>query len=280
MAIERNSAVLLLKMRLDGLEFGRVLMLGNQNLVLEPAQYRQIMSRLGKTFSGEMPKYAHELFLALGAQKVEAMDYSDYQDADVIQDLNTPIPESLHQQYDFIFDGGTLEHVFNFPIAIKNCMQMLKPGGRYLGATIPNNWCGHGFYQFSPELFYRLFSVENGFKMVEMYIAELAGQFYQVKDPAEARANVELCNSKPVFLLVHARREAICEVLARPPVQSSYIATWAGKKNVANQRRSIGSLLRKLPVFSPLFEMRDRRHVKHRTSLLNRRVYTKINIGF
>jgi 2-polyprenyl-3-methyl-5-hydroxy-6-metoxy-1,4-benzoquinol methylase len=57
-----------------------------------------------------------------------------------------------------VFDGGTLEHIFDYPTAIKNCMKMVKPGGHLLLTTPANNWFGHGFYQFSPELFYSFVS--------------------------------------------------------------------------------------------------------------------------
>ena len=62
-------------------------------------------------------------------------------------------------QFDVVYDGGTLEHVFNFPVALRNAMELLRPGGRLFTIhTCANNLCGHGFYQFSRELFYRTLS--------------------------------------------------------------------------------------------------------------------------
>lgn len=101
------------------------------------------------------------------------MDASKYEGASVVQDLNQPVPDSLKERFDAIFDGGTLEHVFNIPAALKNCMEMTKVGGRFYMHTCANNLCGHGFYQFSPELFYRVFSEQNGFEVERMVIHPL-----------------------------------------------------------------------------------------------------------
>jgi hypothetical protein len=116
--------------------------------------------------------YIEPLLRRLGAQRVESIDQSDYEHASIIHDLNEPIPESLKKSFSCVFDGGTLEHVFNFPLAIKNCMEMVAVGGHFLGITCANNFTGHGFYQFSPELFYRVFSPENGYIVEDMLLCQ------------------------------------------------------------------------------------------------------------
>ena len=40
---------------------------------------------------------------------------------------------------------------------------MLTVGGSIFVNTPANNMMGHGFYQFSPELMYRIFAEANGF---------------------------------------------------------------------------------------------------------------------
>jgi 2-polyprenyl-3-methyl-5-hydroxy-6-metoxy-1,4-benzoquinol methylase len=61
---------------------------------------------------------------------VEAVDNSGYEGAALVHDLNRPIPKGWEERYDTIVDGGTLEHVFNFPQALANCMRMVRTGGR------------------------------------------------------------------------------------------------------------------------------------------------------
>ncbi len=63
--------------------------------------------------------YAEPLFEYLGANKAHALDYSDYEKPTVTHDMNEPLPEHLKSRYTVVLDGGSLEHVFNFPVAIK-----------------------------------------------------------------------------------------------------------------------------------------------------------------
>lgn len=70
--------------------------------------------------------------------------------------MNREIPGDFIEKYSMVLDGGSLEHVFNFPVAVRNCMQMLQVGGHYLAITPANNFMGHGFYQFSPELYFSI----------------------------------------------------------------------------------------------------------------------------
>lgn len=72
-------------------------------------------------------------------------------------------------------------------------MEAVKEGGRIFIMTQCDNAMGHGFYQFSPELFHRVFSPENGFALEQMFIAE--GSFgkvpwHSVADPKDIRRQV------------------------------------------------------------------------------------------
>ena len=57
------------------------------------------------------------------------MDLSEYQRCSLIRDLSVLVTEAWHGRYDVVFDGGTLEHVFNFPNAIAKAIQLLGLGG-------------------------------------------------------------------------------------------------------------------------------------------------------
>ncbi|MDR1149764.1 MAG: class I SAM-dependent methyltransferase, partial [Spirochaetaceae bacterium] len=86
------------------------------------------------------------MFKHFGAVTVDSIDYSDYEGASIVHDMNLPVPGHLKEKYDCVWDGGALEHVFNYPTAIKNCMDMVKIGGHLILETPCNNQCGHGFY--------------------------------------------------------------------------------------------------------------------------------------
>jgi SAM-dependent methyltransferase len=193
--------------------------------------------------------------------------------------LNQPIPRDWHQRFDIVFDGGTLEHVFNLPAAFASCMQLVKPGGRFLAVTVANNWCGHGFYQFSPELFFRVFTRDNGFSIVELYVGDADGRrHYAVADPAVVRSRVEFWTSDPVYLLVHARRDTVVDPFATIPNQADYERDWAGtREQQAAPRRAAW---KSWPGIDALLAIRARRYWRRRRreSLEDRRFFTPVTL--
>jgi hypothetical protein len=274
MAFETNAAALLLKMRRDGVNLGRVLTLGHQHVHLSPATYRRILARLGLPATGDVPSFADDLLRTMGAAHVESLDASPYEGATRLHDLNVAVPSAWHAQFDLVFDGGTLEHIFNVTTALKSCMEMVAPAGRFVSVTIPNNWCGHGFYQFSPELFFRALSPQNGFSVVEMYFADLEGTtFYRVADPAAVRSRIQLWTSVPVFLLVHARRDVVRDVFATAPQQSDYVADWTGEQSAPRPQRM--SAWKESPLVRPI--RRIRRRILQRR---HRRIFSFRNRAF
>lgn len=109
--------------------------------------------------------YSETLWAKLGFGRVEAMDMSDYEGATIIHDLNQPVPPELEGQFDFIYDGGTIEHVFNVPVALVSVFRMLAPGGRFVSVNGMNGWVGHGLYQFNPDLAWTFWRRACGCKM-------------------------------------------------------------------------------------------------------------------
>ncbi len=195
--------------------------------------------------------YSDPLYGILGARNVQTVDVSDYEKASLIHDMNVPVPQSWHQTYSCVIDSGTLEHVFNFPVAIRNCMDMIKPGGHFIGITPANNQMGHGFYQFSPELYYRVFSPENGFEMVKMLIpVDLNGttDWYEVSDPATVKSRVMLVNSIPLSLMFIARKKEHKPVFTTTPQQSDYSVIWKKsddqKPGAESHQKGMGDVVR------------------------------------
>jgi hypothetical protein len=175
--------------------------------------------------------YAEHLLTYLGAKEVHSIDYSAYEGATHLHDMNRELPERFKEQYSAVLDGGSLEHIFNFPMAIKNCMEMVRIGGHYLAITPANNFFGHGFYQFSPELYFTVFSRENGFEVTSLIAFEDRPKsiWYSVKSPREVGGRVTLSNSIPVFLLVVARKFARSSIFETTPQQSDYVPLWHEK---------------------------------------------------
>ena len=240
MGINSESAAFLCEARAAGASFGRVLTLGRQNLNVDRETLRALAARHGvDTASADESarEYCETFFTRfLGAQSVDAVDHSGYEGAVLTHDLNQPIPPQWEQRYDAVVDGGTLEHVFNFPTAIANCMRLVREGGRLFVFTPANNQLGHGFYQFSPELFFRTLAPAHGFEIENMVAVQFryastecgsTGHVYRVADPASVGSRITLVNSRPVTLMIRARktahRSAPFEMF---PQQSDYSHIW------------------------------------------------------
>lgn len=216
--------------------FGEMLQIGRQELHIPEFAYGEAdadLSGAGVTrtyrdiIGGD--RWADQgLFPALGASHVSCLDASAYEGADFVQDLNDPIPQEWEGRFDTIFDGGSLEHIFNVPGVLANEMKLLKVGGRLLGAVPSNNWLGHGFYQFSPELPFRVFTSENGFRMVGAYLSEMTSDrsLYHVEDLAR-RAGGEIGNTNTNTTLYYiAVKTAEVDPFRRWPQQGDYSRAW------------------------------------------------------
>lgn len=251
MAINDTILKILFYSKTLGVRFDEVMMLGRQTLYATKEKTKETIEKYGTNvkditevdFKNE---YSEPVFQLLGAVKIDSMDLSDYEKASIIHDLNDPVPGELKNKYSVVFDGGTLEHIFNFPVAIKNSMEMLKPGGHFIAVTPANNQMGHGFYQFSPELFYRIFSESNGFRMVKMLIylsVDSMSHWYEVRDPKDVNSRVVLTNNYPVSLIVIAEKIKETQIFLSTPQQIDYVNTWnahtsiTGNKIIHNESR-------------------------------------------
>jgi hypothetical protein len=232
-----NALKFLLAAIRDGVSLDRTVTIGRQGLFVEPPALLANLRRFDpKVPESAVQRMLHEadgfcepVLRFLGAVQTESLDVSPYQGATIIHDMNRPLPAHLSGAFSAVIDGGSLEHVFNFPQAIKNCMEMVAVGGDFLCSSPANNFVGHGFYQFSPELFFRVFHRSNGFEVRKMLLYEEDWsdiRYYEVRDPEEVRRRVTLSNRHPTLLLVRARKVADVPVFAAIPQQSDYVTVW------------------------------------------------------
>jgi hypothetical protein len=239
MGLNINHVKFLLNAKMRGVPFNRVLMIGRQSLAITPDDIKKLLKlpideklkkdilqlRLGSDM------YAEELFYILGAQNVDSMDKTSYEGATINHDLNLPVPEELKEKYDIVLDGGSLEHIFNFPVAIKQCMEMLKINGHYFGMTPFNNFAGHGFYQFSPELFLSIFSSENGFEILDIILYEEDGvnSWYKILNPKTCYRGITFQNKVPTLLLILAEKKEAKAIFSIYPQQQIYQEAWSSE---------------------------------------------------
>ena len=114
-------------------------------------------------------------------------------------------------------------------------MESVALGGHFIAVTPCNGWAGDGFYQFSPELFFRVLSPENGFELEHQFICECTSRsewytnkgWYRCIDPKLLSRKAEIPTACRTYLLIQAKRTKICDVFSNPPQQSYYMSQWA-----------------------------------------------------
>lgn len=247
MGITKTDSQILFYARQVGVDYSRTCMLGRLELYTSKEDIQKLIDKYKNAahrieeveFKDE---YSEPLFEILGSTKVDSIDYSDYEKATIIHDMNDPLPEQYKNSFTCVIDGGTIEHIFNFPVAIKNCMEAIQTGGHFIGISPVNNQMGHGFYQFSPELYYRIFSEENGFKMLKMFIgfdSENETEWYEVADPKKVSNRVMLVNNVPLSVRFIAQKIGVKEIFKTTPQQSDYVNTWNAFKSVSQNKAEL-----------------------------------------
>ncbi len=123
----------------------KVLTIGRQGIHIQFSLCRYICEKHGFTLSeSSIDKYCEKFFKHFGAEIVDSIDKSTYENATIIHDLNLPI--LTNNKYDFIYDGGSTEHIFNIAQVYDNIFELLEIRGFFCSVTPNNNQSGHGFY--------------------------------------------------------------------------------------------------------------------------------------
>ena len=113
-----------------------------------------------------------------------------------------------------------------------------------------NNCSEHGFYQFSPELFYMLFTPENSFEVNDIFLAmdKPFATFYKVVRTEEIKRRTELINETPTLMFGSFKKVDDFSGINRYPIQYNYQISWnksTGQKTntVINPRGLIRNLM-------------------------------------
>lgn len=237
MGIEFHALNLLLFARRRGVSFSKTCMIGRHGIHMTSRVCGAILRRHGLTFNNRdiealyKTGFAEELFLRfLGANIVESFDASDYEGATHLADMNVLFEPRTH--YNVVVDFGTLEHCFHVPNAFTNVINLCEDDGYIIHMLPTNNFCGHGFYQFSPELFFSMYSLNRGFELNGVYLAKEGATKYwwQVQSPIDLKGRVTFCNSIETHILVVAKKlKGAITPAQKSPFQSDYeTLNWRG----------------------------------------------------
>jgi hypothetical protein len=150
----------------------RVAFLGDQEVLTESGETEALDAFLSRVRAADFTVFEHPRqtsrinemanWIFLDLSKARATDFADF---------------------DFIIDGGTLEHVGNMAAALAAVWTGLSQRGYFVGGYPVNNLCDHGYWLPQPRFFADFFRV-NGAVDVDIRIVRFRGN--------DARASLEL----------------------------------------------------------------------------------------
>jgi SAM-dependent methyltransferase len=300
MAIVRPIAALLIAEHLKR-PFGRsVLQLGRQEIMFGARDFLRMceaqkftprnLAQIRDLIDTNSPLNDQVFFRAFGCDEVHAADYDDSAAPDIIMDLNAPRGSgSVDHQYDQVFDGGTLEHVFHTPNALQQIHDILRVGGIVIHLSPSSNAVEHGYYSYSPSFFLEYYH-RNSYFLRSCYLIDLGtklrpinARVYNFIPPIERRLVDGFLNGN-VHLTLSVAEKQENSTSGQPCIQGFYEQMWskerATRPAAADQHvgRSLRAWLRKrrtLDLFvrrSALPVIRLGRMLETRKALRDRRV--------
>jgi len=179
------------------------------------------------------------VFRALGVESIRALDVSGYEGAEIVHDLNEPLPENLHGCADFVVDGSTLDNVFDPATCLRSMAALLRPGGRLL--TINAYTTQQTAYTLCSPPWYFDYFVENGFADCRVYVIVTRrgrkNAFWL--DPVyidRARGGTLGFSARGNVFIVALAEKGPASTIDRSPVQQHYRSA-AGWKDYADRLR-------------------------------------------
>jgi SAM-dependent methyltransferase len=238
-------------------DFGETVTIGRQELHVNEAVFGSV---IGTAHMDLREAYCERLLeRRFGSSKVESIDNSSFESATHIHDMNNPIPADLRQRYDTVIDAGTLEHIYDIVQGLKTCSALCRPGGQIIHVLPANNFCGHGFWQFSPELFFSLYSRKNGYANTEVFIADFTNkrQWFKVVEPTDGK-RVTVNSSAELYVMV--RTVVTGDTVSHADVQQSdYAYEWDNVQHDPEVRAPStglkGALMRSPILYDTLFPL-------------------------
>lgn len=223
---------------------GDVLLLGRQTMLFSPQDAVAMIRGQGiepapipldgsiidrQTLAAQGHSYIRDdaFFRLLGVDKIRALDHTDYEGAEVIHDLNVPVPDRLEGIADFILDGSTLDNVWDAATTLRNVARFLRTGGRLLSINMGSNHATP-YLVFTPQWLLDYF-VANHFADCKVYIVVHGneGQIsFFIPDPDRlllpgANALGNFTSSFPMGVLVLAEKGAD-STWDKIPIQQTY----------------------------------------------------------
>lgn len=170
---------------------GRGLEFGKSTIFLAPDQLKALFGNLGLTprsstieldlATTAAKQHPNREFITndtfyrwLGLDQIDVLDVSDFEGADIVHDVCTPIPDRLVNAYDFVYDSSVLDNVFDPVAALRNMAAAVKPGGRLIQVNAVYS-DAFPYLAFTCGWFLDYFAL-NDFPRCQVYLAQFDSQ--------------------------------------------------------------------------------------------------------
>jgi SAM-dependent methyltransferase len=211
--------------------------LGRQDIGVD---YSDIQEITGVNY-GQGPVSDAEYLKLLGFDKVDSLEYNVMDGATIAHDLNEPLPSSLYHKFDWIIDGGTLEHCFDVKEFMFSMINLLKPGGHILHINPSQGSCNHGMFNFQPTFYFSFYGANN-FTQLECDLLEMQVKPKDIFGQKNAKGkvfpvknynNLEFFSEYPTYNMFHAVKSADKPSFEiKKPIQEFYYRIFKEKEKM------------------------------------------------
>ena len=238
MAITVHTYKLLKHFSQEIVNFGNILSLGRLDILISENDFKKFNIPPHKnSFVND------KFFFNFKFESFKSLDASKFEGSDLIHDLNKPVNKEFGK-FDTIIDFGTSEHVFDIVQNLKNINSLCKKDGHIIHCLPANNNCGHGFWQFSPELFFQLYNEKNKFYNTELILINMLekNKFYKVLNYTYLE-RLDFNSDVPLYLFVKTKKGSNDEF--KTIFQSDYEMQWDSISSQKQKKNNLSKLFKK-----------------------------------
>jgi len=160
---------------------GQGLLIGRQTIPLTIDEARAMVREEGIALRDTIPRLDATTFAGKGRDFIEdisffelfsditfrTLDVTDYEGAEIIHDMHVPVPDSLENNFDFIWNGSCLDNMFDPAMAMRSTGRMLRPGGRVICMEMGTPHYD-AYTMYSQAWFFDYFAINN-YKYCKIY---------------------------------------------------------------------------------------------------------------
>jgi|LauGreDrversion4_2_1035121.scaffolds.fasta_scaffold51703_2 hypothetical protein len=217
---------------------GSLLTLGRQDIGVSYKELNEI--GITDVISDSYPT-DQDFFKMLGFEKVDSLEHNLMDNATIAHDLNEPLPSELFSRFDWVLDGGTLEHCFNVKEFMFSMIKLLKPGGSILHINPSLGCSNHGLFNFQPT-FYFSFYRANKFQNSKCDLLEMQSKTSDLFIDKNIKArvipinnfnNLDFATINPVYNVFYSNKPSELNLdQIKMPIQEFYYEIFKEKEKV------------------------------------------------